>query len=72
MKATRNLIWYIYPWFLLITLLPLLATIWYTSDTGRELFMDRTRADLLNQARIMQNQVTRRNVEPVATVESPL
>ena len=59
MRTTRKLIWYIYPWFLLITLLPLLAIIWYTSDTGRELFMDRTRADLLNQARIMQNSVTR-------------
>jgi len=59
MKTTRKLIWYIYPWFLLITLLPLLAIIWYTSNTGRELFMDRTRADLLNQARIMQNSVTR-------------
>lgn len=59
MRTTRKLIWYIYPWFLLITLLPLLAIIWYTSDTGRELFMDRTRADLLNQARIMQNSITR-------------
>jgi len=59
MKTTRKLIWYIYPWFLLITLLPLLAIIWYTSNTGRELFMDKTRADLLNQARIMQNSVTR-------------
>ena len=59
MRTTRKLIWTIYPWFLLITLLPLLAIIWYTSDTGRELLMDRTRADLLNQARIMQNSVTR-------------
>ena len=59
MKTTRKLIWYIYPWFLLITLLPLLAIIWYTSDTGRELFMNATRADLLNQARIMQNSVSK-------------
>ncbi len=59
MRPTRKLIWYIYPWFLLITLVPLLAIIWYTLDTGRELFMSRTRADLLNQARIMQNRVIR-------------
>ncbi len=59
MKTTRKLIWYIYPWFLLITVLPLFAIIWYTSDTGRELFISQTRADLLNQARIMQNGVTR-------------
>jgi len=58
MKKPRKLIWHIYPWFLLITLAPLLAIIWYTSDTGRELFMNGTRADLLNQARIMQNSVT--------------
>jgi two-component system phosphate regulon sensor histidine kinase PhoR len=57
MKPTRKLIWYIYPWFLLITLVPLLAIIWYTSDTGRELFISRTRADLLNQAHIMQNRM---------------
>ncbi len=58
MKTTRKLIWHIYPWFLLISLLPLFAIIWYTSDTGRELFMKGTRADLLNQAHIMQNSVT--------------
>lgn len=59
MRTTRKLIWYIYPWFLLITLVPLFAIIWYTADTGRELFMSRTRADLLNQAHIMQNNVSR-------------
>ena len=59
MKTKRKLIWHIYPWVLLITLVPLLAIIWYTSNTGRELFMSETRADLLNQARIMQNSVTR-------------
>lgn len=59
MRPTRKLIWYIYPWFILITLVPLLAIIWYTSDTGRELFMSRTRADLLNQAHIMQKRVIR-------------
>ena len=36
-----------------------LAIIWYTSDIGRELFMNATRADLLNQARIMQNSVSK-------------
>jgi two-component system phosphate regulon sensor histidine kinase PhoR len=59
MKTKRKLIWHIYPWVLLITLLPLLAIILYTSNTGRELFMNGTRADLLNQARILQNSVTR-------------
>ena len=59
MKTTRKLIWHIYPWFLLIALLPLLAIIWYTADSGRELFMDGTRADLLNQARIMQSSTIR-------------
>ena len=58
MKKTRKLIWNIYPWFLLITLLPLLTTIWYTSNSGRELFMDRTRADLLNQGHLLQNATT--------------
>jgi two-component system phosphate regulon sensor histidine kinase PhoR len=58
MRPTRKLIWYIYPWFLLITLLPLLVIIWYTSNTGRELLIERTRLDLLSQARIMQNRVT--------------
>lgn len=59
MKTTRKLIWHIYPWFLLITLLPLLAITWYTSNAGREIFLNNTRVDLLNQARIMQNSVTR-------------
>ena len=59
MKKTRKLIWYIYPWFLLIILLPLVAIIWYTADSGRELFLDRTRSDLLNQGHLLQNNITR-------------
>lgn len=59
MRTTRKLIWYIYPWFLLITLVPLFTIIWYTVDTSRELLMSRTRADLLNLAHIMQNNVSR-------------
>ena len=58
MRKTRKLIWTIYPWFLLITLLPLITIIWYTSDSGRELFMDTTRADLLNQGHFLQNSMT--------------
>ena len=58
MRTTRKLIWYIYPWFLLITLVPLFTIIWYTVDTSRELLMSRTRADLLNLAHIMQNNVS--------------
>lgn len=53
----RKLIWQLYPSYLIIILLSLLGVSWYTSGSVQRFFLDRTRADLEVQARLIEKTV---------------
>ncbi len=52
----RRLIWQIYPSYLILVLLALLATGWYASHAMRSVYMSQVRGDLLHQARFLTPQ----------------
>ena len=57
MKKSKKLIWKIFPSFLLITLLSLLAVSWYASSSMRHFFLDQTAVDLNVRAILLEKQV---------------
>jgi two-component system phosphate regulon sensor histidine kinase PhoR len=57
MKRNKRLIWQIFPSFLLITLLSLLAVSWYASSSMRHFFLDQTAVDLNVRAILLEKQV---------------
>ncbi len=57
MKKKKRLIWQIFPPFLLITLLSLLAVSWYASDSMGHFFLDQTAVDLNIRAVLLEKQV---------------
>lgn len=57
MKNRKKLIWQIFPSFLLITLLSLLAVSWYASRSMRHFFLDQTAVDLNVRALLLENQI---------------
>jgi two-component system phosphate regulon sensor histidine kinase PhoR len=58
MKKKKRLIWQIFPPFLLITFLSLVAVSWYASDSMRHFFLDQTAVDLSVRAVLMEKQVS--------------
>lgn len=58
MKKKKRLIWQIFPSFLLITLLALLAVSWYASNSMRHFFLDQTAVDLSIRAVLLEKQVS--------------
>ena len=58
MKKKKRLIWQIFPSFLLITLLALLAVSWYASNSMRHFFLDQTAVDLSVRAILLEKQVS--------------
>jgi two-component system phosphate regulon sensor histidine kinase PhoR len=58
----RRLLWQIFPSFLLITLLSLLAVTWYSSKSLRDFYYRRREADLEARARLVQKQFSQRSV----------
>ena len=65
----RGLIWSIYPWFLAITLMAILALSWYTSTAFRHYTLKKTEMDLLNQCRLLKGGITRDLLgEPPGTI----
>ena len=56
MIQRRRLIWQLYPSYLILVLLALLATGWYTSHAMRSFYMSQVRKDLLHQARFLTPQ----------------
>ena len=57
MKKSKKLIWQIFPSFLLITLLSLLAVSWYASSSMRHFFLDQTANDLEVRAILLEQQI---------------
>ena len=57
MKKKKRLLWQLYPSYLLITLISLLAVALFASSTFREFFLERTAADLKSRAYLLEEQV---------------
>jgi len=57
MKKSKKLIWQIFPSFLLITLISLLAVSWYASSSMRNFFLDQTANDLEVRAILLEPQI---------------
>jgi two-component system phosphate regulon sensor histidine kinase PhoR len=58
MKKKKRLIWQIFPSFLLITLVSLLAVSWYASESMRHFFLDQTAIDLSIRAVLLEKQIS--------------
>jgi two-component system phosphate regulon sensor histidine kinase PhoR len=57
MRKKKRLLWQLFPSYLLIILLSLIAVTWYASNSLRNFFLDQTAADLLTRARLLENQI---------------
>ncbi|MGD9259226.1 MAG: HAMP domain-containing protein, partial [Desulfobacterales bacterium] len=57
MKKRKKLIWQLFPPYLVITLLSLLAVSWYASSSMRQFFLDQIAADLKTIALLAQKQI---------------
>jgi two-component system phosphate regulon sensor histidine kinase PhoR len=58
MKKRRRLLWRLFPSYLLITLISLLAVSWYASEAMRHFFLDHTTIDLKARAALLEKQIT--------------
>jgi two-component system, OmpR family, phosphate regulon sensor histidine kinase PhoR len=57
MKKKKRLLRHLFPSYLLITLISLVAVTWYASDSIRHFFLEQTASDLLARARLLENQI---------------
>ena len=58
MKKRKRLIWRLFPSYLLITLISLLAVSWYASAAMRQFFLDQTATDLKARAALLEKQIS--------------
>jgi len=56
--ARKRLLWQLYPSYLLIILIGIIAVLWYASKSLRETYVERTAADLETRARLLEKQVS--------------
>jgi len=57
MAAKKRLFWQLYPSYVLITLISLVAVTWYASRSTRQLYLEQTALVLEAMARIVQDQI---------------
>ena len=57
MIGPKRLLWRLFPSYLLITLISLLAASWYASEAMRHFFLDQTAADLKARAALLEKQI---------------
>jgi len=57
MKKKKRLLQHLFPSYLLITLISLVAVTWFASSSIRNFFLEQTAADLLTRARLLENQI---------------
>jgi two-component system phosphate regulon sensor histidine kinase PhoR len=57
MKGRKRLLWQLFPSYLLITLVTLLAASWYASEAMRRFFLDQTETDLKARASLLEKQI---------------
>ncbi len=58
MKKRQRLLWRLFPSYLLITLISLLAVSWYASEAMRQFFLDQTATDLKARAALLEKQIS--------------
>lgn len=58
MKKKKRLLRHIFPSYLLITLICLVAVTWFASSSIRNFFLEQTAAVLLTRARLLENQIS--------------
>jgi two-component system phosphate regulon sensor histidine kinase PhoR len=58
MKKRKRLLWQLFPSYLLITLISLLAASWYASEAMRQFFMNQIATDLKARAALLERQIT--------------
>jgi two-component system phosphate regulon sensor histidine kinase PhoR len=58
MKKRKRLLWRLFPSYLLITLISLLAVSWYASGAMRQFFLDQTATDLKARATLLEKQIS--------------
>jgi len=59
MARKKRLLWHLFPSFLLITVVSLMAVTWYASRSLREFFLEQTASDLESRARLFESQILR-------------
>ena len=57
MKKKKRLLRHLFPSYLLITLISLVAVTWFASSSVRHFFLEQTTADLLTQVRLLEHQI---------------
>ena len=57
MPKKRRLLWQLYPSYLLITIISLVAVTWYASESLKHFFLEQTASDLKVRARLFEKQV---------------
>jgi two-component system phosphate regulon sensor histidine kinase PhoR len=57
MKKKKRLFRHLFPSYLLITLISLVAVTWFASNSTRHFFLEQTAADLLTRAHLLENQI---------------
>ncbi len=56
MRKRRSLIWHLYPSYLVLALVALLATGWYASRSMRDFYLSQIHQNLLNQSQLLKDQ----------------
>jgi len=59
MTRKKRLLWHLYPSFLLITIISLIAVTWYASKSLKEFFLEQTASDLKARVRLFERQILR-------------
>ena len=57
MRKPKRLLWQLFPSYLLITLISLLAVSWYASGAMRHFFLEQTATDLKTRAALLDKQI---------------
>jgi len=69
--SKKKLLWQLYPSYLLITLLSLLAITWYTSSSLRQFYLQQITSDLKTSAYLLQNHFSERiNLKKTKPIDS--
>src|SRR4030043_814954 len=53
----RKLLWHLFPFFLLVTLVTMVAVTWYSARSWRLFFLEQTAADLETRARLVETRI---------------
>jgi two-component system, OmpR family, phosphate regulon sensor histidine kinase PhoR len=57
MSKKKRLLWQLYPSYLFITIISLIAVTWYTSESLKHFFLEQTASDLQVRARLFETQI---------------